>query len=72
MLDNFRYLATVVNGLNESSGEIEQQLQAGLRAYLVYKDLLKDKKIWHKTKVRLKHKVQLDQWWQMQLKQSAL
>ena len=44
-VENFRYLGCNINRQNQRRTEIEQRIQAGYRAYNIYKQYMKNKKI---------------------------
>lgn len=38
LVEEFRYLGTVVNGLNEMGSKVDQYIEAGKRVYFVYRN----------------------------------
>lgn len=52
-VENFNYLGVMINNRNERRSEIKQKIQAGNRAYHANKNILRDKQIKKKTKIKL-------------------
>lgn len=52
-VESFKYLGVTINGKNERSVEVTERIKAGDRAYWRYRQLLKDKQLSTKTKLRV-------------------
>lgn len=52
-VESFKYLGTIINRKNNRSGEIDQKIQSGYKAYYGHKMIMNNKKISKKTKLRL-------------------
>ena len=53
IVECFKYLGTIISNRNDRKWEVEQRIQAGHRAYYKFKDIMQNKGISKKTKLKI-------------------